>query len=522
MAEMGMGTVTYKELQQEMKEGIKQNPDLFKKHLESPFTQELMANPEIMRTLIQADPHTKEIVESNPTIFEMLNNSDVLRLTRTTGKSPEMIQNLITKIENGNFKSDKNVEKSKTGTKRKYDDLSTFWDGKMSSLLQSLYGEKESIQSFTKIPNFAEAMFETMLENSELASKALLSIPIFADNPEIQQQMKCMIPSLLHQMPNHTTTMLMGKEYGKNAIEAINQIQEALQRLHMVVPDLNDIMGVSKVGAGIDLYKFQFDTNSNEVSETSQKAKENSSKEEQQSKENCNSEKNENEKGENVKDEKKVEETEDTKKEQEPNCEKNGKDDSQENIKQDKDLDKQKDKENEEEMIKGENGEEKKDENKSNKDDVEGEEKEKDNEKTDQDKKVSDENKDTSADKDKKNGNEDSEKTKKDKTKDLHETLEGIEAYRLLMSKAVKRMAEKGLDTRAEERYETELAFMDEMGFKDKRKNIQYLIASCGDMHAALQSMEAKRLAKKQRLEEKQRSEEKQRGEEKQRSAVSG
>merc|ERR1711872_187019 len=110
-----------------------------------------------------------------------------------------------------------------------------------------------------------------------------------------------------------------------------------------------------------------------------------------------------------------------------------------------------------------------------------GEEKgNKDNEKTGQDKNVSDE-------------NSDSEKSKKNKTNDLHETLEGVEAYRLLMSKAVKRMADKGLDTRAEERYETELAFMDEMGFKDKRKNIQYLIASCGDMHAALQSMEAKR-----------------------------
>merc|ERR1712150_69678 len=77
--------------------------------------------------------------------------------------------------------------------------------------------------------------------------------------------------------------------------------------------------------------------------------------------------------------------------------------------------------------------------------------------------------------------------------------IEGIDAYRMLMSKAVKRMAEKGLDVRAEQRYETELTFMDEMGFKDKRANIQYLIASCGDLHAALQSMEAKNLAKRKR-----------------------
>merc|ERR1719245_1440065 len=291
-----MGVVNHKELQQEMKEGIKQNPDLFKKHMESPFTQALMANPEIMRTLIQADPNTKEIVESNTTVFEMLNSPDVLRFTRETGKNPEMIQNLISKIEGNKPKSEAS-ETAKTGTKRKIDDSSSFWDNKMHSLLQTLHGEKETIQEFTKIPNFAQAMFETMLENSELASKALLSIPIFADNPEIQQQMKCMIPSFLQQLQNPSTTMLMGKEYGKNAIEAINQIQEALQRLHMVVPDLNDIMGISKVGAGIDLYKFQFNTSSDDISKTSQKEKENSSKEEQQTKEDCNIEKTENEKG---------------------------------------------------------------------------------------------------------------------------------------------------------------------------------------------------------------------------------
>merc|ERR1719245_558369 len=173
-------------------------------------------------------------------------------------------------------------------------------------------------------------------------------------------------------------------------------------------------------------------------------------------------------------------------------------------------------------MIKGENLEEQKDDNKANKDHVEGEEKEsKDNEKTGQDKKVSDKNSDSSANKDKKDENADSEKSKKDKTNDLHETLEGIEAYRLLMSKAVKRMADKGLDTRAEERYETELAFMDEMGFKDKRKNIQYLIASCGDMHAALQSMEAKRQAKKQRSQDSEQQEKPAAEKTTQRSAIS-
>merc|ERR1712150_22182 len=211
---------------------------------------------------IQADPKTKEIIESNTTVFEMLNNPDVLRLTRETGKSPEMIQNLISKIEGIKPKSDKPSEIAKTGTKRKLDDPSSFWDSKMHSLLQALHSEKETIQIFNKIPNFAQAMFETMLENHELASKALLSIPIFADNPELQQQMKCMIPSFLQQLQNPSTIQLMGKDYGKNAVEAIIQIQLALQRLHVVAPDLNDIMGVSKVGAGIDLFRFQLDNSS--------------------------------------------------------------------------------------------------------------------------------------------------------------------------------------------------------------------------------------------------------------------
>merc|ERR1711928_293580 len=88
----------------------------------------------------------------------------------------------------------------------------------------------------------------------------------------------------------------MSKDYGRNAVEAINQIQLALQRLDMVAPDLNEIMGLSKVGAGIDLFKFKINSNSDKKGVNSTDSQENSLKNDSQINQDTNNEKHEKEK----------------------------------------------------------------------------------------------------------------------------------------------------------------------------------------------------------------------------------
>lgn len=57
-----------------------------------PLTQNLMSNPEIMRSLIQANPQMQQLMERNPEINHMLNNPDVLRQTMEIARNPAMLQ----------------------------------------------------------------------------------------------------------------------------------------------------------------------------------------------------------------------------------------------------------------------------------------------------------------------------------------------------------------------------------------------------------------------------------------------
>lgn len=350
MLGMGMGSVNYLELQQKMKEGIKSNPELFKKHLESPFTQNLMANPEVMRTLILSNPQTKLALESNPTMYGMVNNPDVLRLTRETGRSREMIENLISKIDNGDPSGENKSEAAKDSTKKgSANNTTLFWDSKMQTLLQSMYENPQVVENMVKVPHFLESMFQTMLENSEHSTKFLQNIPFFANSPQIQKQMKQMIPPFLQQLQKPEIKELISGETGKKALEAIYKIQVASQRLQMVTPDIYEIMGMSKIAAGVNVW--------GSLAGNAELAQE--------------------------------------EKKDDPN--------------------------------------------------------------------------------------------------------ESVDSYKELMSKVIKKMADRGLDDPPEKRFQTELEFMEDMGFANKQTNLHALIATCGDMYAAIQNIEAKHLSKRQR-----------------------
>merc|ERR1712110_1005826 len=101
---------------------------------------------------------------------------------------------------------------------------------------------------------FSESLIETMIENTELTSKVIRNIAIFKDNPDVQKQMEAMSPILIRQLGRPEVLKLMTGETGKKALNAIHKIQTALQRLQMVTPDLFDILGMSKLAAGISIW----------------------------------------------------------------------------------------------------------------------------------------------------------------------------------------------------------------------------------------------------------------------------
>ena len=71
------------------------NPDFMRQIMDSPLTQSLMSNPEIVRSLIQANPQMRQLIERNPEIGHMLNNPDILRQTMEIARNPAMFQELM-------------------------------------------------------------------------------------------------------------------------------------------------------------------------------------------------------------------------------------------------------------------------------------------------------------------------------------------------------------------------------------------------------------------------------------------
>lgn len=55
------------------------NSDAMRQVFDNPLIQQLMSDPENMRSLLLANPQMQELMQRNPEISHMLNNPDLLR-----------------------------------------------------------------------------------------------------------------------------------------------------------------------------------------------------------------------------------------------------------------------------------------------------------------------------------------------------------------------------------------------------------------------------------------------------------
>ncbi len=60
-----MGSANFMEMQQQIQSGMMGNPDFMRQVMDSPLTQSLMSNPEILRGLIQSNPQMREVTFIN-------------------------------------------------------------------------------------------------------------------------------------------------------------------------------------------------------------------------------------------------------------------------------------------------------------------------------------------------------------------------------------------------------------------------------------------------------------------------
>merc|ERR1712012_897016 len=110
--------------------------------------------------------------------------------------------------------------------------------------MQSLMGQMRdnpTLMSQMMSAPYMQGIFRGLQDNPDQAAAILSNNPMFAGSPALQQQMSAMMPQLLQQMQNPQTQQLMSNP---EALAAIMQIQQGMDRLRAAAPDLYQSMGL--------------------------------------------------------------------------------------------------------------------------------------------------------------------------------------------------------------------------------------------------------------------------------------
>merc|ERR1719245_281636 len=115
----------------------------------------------------------------------------------------------------------------------------------MHSLMQQMADSPNIMQNMMNAP-YTQAMLENMVQNPDLAANLVGSSPLFANNTQMQEQMKNMMPAFMKQLQNPAVHNLMSNP---DALRSLVQIQGGLQSLQNVSPDLYASLGMPSINA---------------------------------------------------------------------------------------------------------------------------------------------------------------------------------------------------------------------------------------------------------------------------------
>lgn len=115
--------------------------------------------------------------------------------------------------------------------------------------MQQMSDNPQLMQNMMNAP-YTQNMFQSLAQNPDLASNIIASNPLFQGNPQLQEQMRNMMPAMLQQMQSPAVQGLMTNP---EALQAIQQIQQGMQRLQNAAPELYSTMGFPNVGIGMNL-----------------------------------------------------------------------------------------------------------------------------------------------------------------------------------------------------------------------------------------------------------------------------
>lgn len=288
---LGLGSANFMEIQNRMQNELLSNPDMLRSLLDNPLVQRLMSDPDNMRALITRNPQMQDLMERNPEISHMLNNPELLRQTMELARNPSMLQELMRSHDRAmsNLESipggynalhrmyrdiqepmlsaateqfsqnpfsglmdNTQINNPQQGTENR-DPLPNPWNRNatsppsattpgrnvlnnppMASLLQQMSENPTMIQNMLSAP-YTRTVLEALAADPNMANVLLAENPLLSRNPQLQEQMRTMMPQFLQQLQNPEMQNIMSNP---QALNAIMQIQQGMEALRQAAPSL--------------------------------------------------------------------------------------------------------------------------------------------------------------------------------------------------------------------------------------------------------------------------------------------
>lgn len=95
LSNLGLNSSNFTELQSQMQQQLMASPEMMIQIMENPFVQSMLSNPDLMRQLIMANPQMQQLIQRNPEISHLLNNPDIMRQTLEIARNPAMMQEMM-------------------------------------------------------------------------------------------------------------------------------------------------------------------------------------------------------------------------------------------------------------------------------------------------------------------------------------------------------------------------------------------------------------------------------------------
>ncbi|XP_001374524.1 ubiquilin-4 isoform X2 [Monodelphis domestica] len=109
----------------------------------------------------------------------------------------------------------------------------------MQGLLQQISENPQLMQNMISAP-YMRSMMQTLAQNPDFAAQMMVNVPLFAGNPQLQEQLRLQLPVFLQQMQNPDSLSILTNP---RAMQALLQIQQGLQTLQTEAPGLVPSLG---------------------------------------------------------------------------------------------------------------------------------------------------------------------------------------------------------------------------------------------------------------------------------------